>query len=901
MEWNNKPHQRGLPSNIGAQQARFLDTMGAPSLRHVSADGKTIAIKNNGRLSVEHKDDPQPVLELSRLCWLPEGIVLTPRTAANQKGWGLPPTPDGKGTPGGDFPYVLLNQYEHNNTPTYLHSVYSSPSFFESQYTHLNLVWPVNYINFDLGERKTIFGSKQNDDAGAFYFGKYLPQFIARYVPLLAERRQATWFCHRPKPIELPTQDAKDIFDGINNVRIANGLPELSPPLEGWTTDLAQAVVLVNVLGKEQAHNSVGFTNGWQTIEQRFRKRDGQAIDSFGENMFVSASKTNIAVETIDGWVNSPPHFDVMTTDYTGGRRPGYESAGLGQLMAEVASIGYWKSAAYDDSFGKRKGRETSAVLRSLSPRGNRATTYQNPALGSVSINASPSLLTFFGLRNVSWGGKYVFSYKQTDTIAVVNDIDSFNTHRQMLVGAGLCIKQGVRRMTDEEFNLLLLRKRQHDTNYNAKRVGKNLPVDVAIVGAENSLTPAMTGWEIEARCLVYEEVGLPYKAPDTSDTTCYLVLRAGKAEDYLETAAEIARYTLPFNPATISATALFSEDGSKCVYTVGELTTGSGAEKEVWHGEKLHFYEASSDGIVEIGTAEIGIEVVSPYPLAGEYKHTINEQCHLMPYYNGNSLKWVDVKVNSIGWKNGVTNTAKRDLHASLIIDGYEWPYVDTNSGGEHGSADTAVSGTVKHLLTFDPVHTNKTHWIEYTITANSANTSKVSASVMRDMGNPTVVRTLYSDVVVSCSSDGRVWLVPMYSNKSPSSPAGTIQELHPQLRWTEEASTDCKAAFSLGGGALSNPAGKSYVYGVSGRPKSTPIAPVSFSQSAGHADTISEGSTQNGFVVGGRLFSQPFGYGLGGRPLGDDDYFKSSNLDLEQLTGVAGLSENILPLWSL
>ena len=55
------------------------------------------------------------------------------------------------------------------------------------------------------------------------------------------------------------------------------------------------------------------------------------------------------------------------------------------------------------------------------------------------------------------------------------------------------------------------------------------------------------------------------------------------------------------------------------------------------------------------------------------------------------------------------------------------------------------------------------------------------------------------------------------------------------------------------------------------------------------------------DGFVVGGRLFSQPFGYGLGGRPLGDDDYFKSSNLDLEQLTGVAELSENILPLWSL
>ncbi len=894
MDWSTHPHQRGTPSQDGDAQARFLGSMGASSLRIQNADGSE-SVKVNGRLYVNPAPE-EGMTVISRLCWLPEGIVITPRTAANQLGWGLPPTADGIGTVGGDFPFVVLNRYQNNNLPSYLHSVYSGKQSTGVNF-QMNLAWPINYINLDLGEKTARFGLHPPDDAGAFINGKFLPQFIARYVPLLTEARQANWYCHRPVIRPFPTQEAQDIFDGINNVRLANGLPVLSAPVDGWTTDLAQVVVFENVKAGEQAHESSQFSRGWQTIVQRFRGRDSQSVDSFGENLYGGASRANIATETIKGWVNSPPHFEVMTRDYTDGRRPGYIAAGQGQLMAEVGSIGYWRTATFDDTFGKRRGRETSAVIRSLSPRSHRATTYENPVIGKVSINASPSLLNMLGTRNFSWSEKYVFSFKHTDIIAVANEPDSFSTHRQMLVGAGMCIKHGQRRMTDEEFNTLLLKKRQHDVRYNARLVSKGKPVDTAIVGAENGLTPEMTSWELEARCLVYEEVGQPYKAPDGSATTCYLVLRSGQAEDYLTTVSELARYALPFNPATISATALFSEDGSRCAYAVGELTT----DGDTWHGEKLHFYEADENGITEIATAEVPITYTSPYPDEGEFRHAIDTQCHLMPYYSGNTLHWVDVKVNSVGWRNNSAGTTRRDLYASLVFDGREWPYVETNSGGEYGSSDTSVSGTVKHILTFDPKYPERAHWVEFTITNSTSTKSKVSASVMRNMANPVMVKELYQNVEVDCGSMDYVWLVPMYANKSAATPAGTKQHLHPTQPWAHEPLSNYFASFTLGGASLSNPAGTSYVLGAAGRPQSTPIAPVSFSRTAGHSDSISEGCVSDGFVMGGLLHSQPFGIGTAGRPIGDEVHIKSSNLDLEAITGITDLSDNILPIWSL
>lgn len=899
MDFRRYPHQRDHPpSAVGGQQARFLDSLSTPSLRHKNPDG-SVSIKNNGRLKVQREDEQQDVIGLSRLCWLPSGIVITPRTATNQTGWGLPPTQDGMGTVGGDFPYVVINQYEHNNTPEYLHSVYSDKAFINAQGIQLNLNWPINYINFEIGDRKGLFGKQQKDDAGAFRKGSYLPQFIARYVPLLTEKKQAGWYCHRPKIRPWLNDELKDLHEAVNNVRLANGLPDLSPPIEGWVPDHAQATTLVNILAKEQANDSPNFTVGWQANLQRIRSRAGR-FENYGENLYTGSQPgKEFALQTVNAWIDSPGHFDVMTTDYTNGAREIYTTQGQGQYIAECNTLGTWGMALFEYEPGKRRAREMAEVITSASPRTARCTTWRNPILGSMSISGTPAALSMFGTRNMVWATRSAVSYKQVDLVVAENT--DIPTQREIVVGAALCVIQGQQQMTDEQFNSLLFRKRERDRQYNTKRVEQGKAVDSACVGAEDYLTPAMTGWDVQMRTLSYEEVGAQYASPSTDNTVCSIVLRGGKAEDFLATRQELRRINLPFNPASIAQSAKFSEDGQKCVYAVSELLTGAGSENGKWHGERLHFYEFTPDGVSEVATSEIDIEVSVPYG-AGEYRHTAVGQCKLYPYYQGNSLEWVEMKVDSLGWYNNstFTSTSRRVLHSSLVIDGVEWVYTDTQSGGLAGSSDTAVSGTVKHLLYFDPLFLDRAHWIEYTLTKAAANTTTGTAVVMRDMTSPTVVKTLYSGITLTGESNGDTWLVPMFTNKSQANPAGTIQYLHPARRWSTKPEANFKAAFTLGGSSLALPAGANYAFG-GGRPFSTPLSPVSFSQVVGHSDNLADANISNAYAVCGGLHSQPFGFGTSGKPLGTTTYFRSSNLDLEAITGIAGLSDNILPIWGI
>ena len=70
--------------------------------------------------SVAEPEEPAPeeeVTGITRLVWLPEGFVITPRTAGAPDGFGMPPTPDGKGTPGGPLKQVIINRFKDNQYP----------------------------------------------------------------------------------------------------------------------------------------------------------------------------------------------------------------------------------------------------------------------------------------------------------------------------------------------------------------------------------------------------------------------------------------------------------------------------------------------------------------------------------------------------------------------------------------------------------------------------------------------------------------------------------------------------------------------------------------------------------------------------------------------------------------
>lgn len=901
MDWNKHPHQRGRSSHVGNQQARFLDSMDAPSLRHQNIDGSE-SVKVNGRLYVRPARDDSTTLEFSRLCWLPEGIVITPRTAANQLGWGLPPTPDGLGTVGGDFPFVVINQYAHNNTPEYLHTVYSGVTTkgVMGADVVVNLNWPLNYVNmaFIEGQPQRMFGKQQADDAGALKKGRYLPQFIARYVPILSEKRQWQWFCHRPKLREFSDTNYQDALDGTNAARAAHAPPlhQLSPPIEGWTPDVAMTSTMVISVAGLQAHSSPTFPQGWQDIEQRTWVRTGQLL-AVGENRFSTTQlQDTLGKDAVIGWINSPPHYASMVTDYTYGARAQAQANGTAQLQAEVMTVGAWKPVQLDVGGGvEYRGREIVQVFSAPGSRDYRFTSWRNPVFGQISVNSPPTLLATFGTRNMVWGTNGYVSFKQTDILISKNaDIDAM---REQPLGAALTVIDGQSRMSGEQFSNILLRKQAADASYNAARLRNGLPADTATTDYESALSAGMASWDVRMRSLVYKEVGTKYASPSTASTTCSLVLMDGKPEDFLATRAILGQLTLPFNPCTFSSAAPFSEDGTKCLATVGELVSDTG-----WDGERLHFYEFVNGSVTEVATAEIDMSAVYT-PATGRRELSASGRCKLAGYYSGNTLKWVEMEVDSTSWYEESPPLFRRDLFAKLIIDGgLEWVYTDTNSGGEFGENASSVSGTVKHILYFDPLYPERAVWVEFTLTAESASVTKGSAAIKWDMTSPKLVKQLYTGATLTgAAANTRPWLVPMYTNKSSGNPAGTSQLLHPQTPWTGVFVEGArKAAFSLGGGSLSNPAGTSYAFG-GGRPQSSPLAPVSCSQVFGHDDNIAQASCLDGFVFGALLKSQPFGFGTTDVPIAAPIHAKVSNLDLEAITGISGLSDNILPVWSL
>lgn len=908
MDKSQFPKDRGSPpSPIGGQQARFLKKIDTPALHHKNADGST-SKKVFGRLYVQPGEKPKEELitEVSRLVWMPEGIVLTPRTAANPLGWGLPPTPDGKGTIGGDFPYVVINQYQHNNTPEYLHSVYSDrPDWYGDEIT-LRLNWPIHYINFAASEPRDLLGEPVKDDAGAIQGGVYLPQFVARYVPLLAEKRQTQWFCHRPKTKPWPFKQYEEAAVFTNLIRMANNMPDLSPQLEGWTPDFAQAICLANVQFKKMTHEDVALTAGWQTADMRVLYRAG--FDAkYGENLFANRGKdSDRGFDAVEWWKNSPPHHAAQIRDYTNGARATYTANGTAQLMAEVQMFGHWLRTKMDTSLGGGKAddfaSEFGQSFYSVEPKPALTKTTDSPLFGRMSIARQAAQIKMLPTRNIPINTYGTASYKQSYIIC--NKNDSPSTFRQTLVGCAFHVTNGVRRYTDEQFNALLLRKAGRERRYNADRVVGGLPVDAACVGSEAGLTPAMTGWDVHMLALSYEESGTPWAAPSTASTSCALVLHKGKPEDFLTTKQEIGRLPLGFNPVTIGAVAQFSEDGTKCAYAVGEFIDHVEGGFSIAHGERLHFYEFHADGSHNaLATSEVEVVVTGAVGV-GRYTQAVDTRCKLYPYYSGNTLKWVDMALDCSAWLDDVggTSVGKRDMYASLIIDdGLEWAYCDTHSGGASGSNNGAVGGFVRQVLSFDPNKPEAAHWIEYSFTAGS-DTTTATAAIYRNMATPELVKTIYASKSIDTPLQDEIFLVPLYTNKNDASPAGSVQIIHPSLPWGGGMpATSFKASFSLGSTGIGTPSGNNYAYGGAGRPKATNFAPVSYSLSVGHKDSIAEAALRDAYVIGGYLRTMPFGVGLAGIPVGDGLHFKSSNLDLEAITGIAGLSDDILPLWSM
>lgn len=884
MDFVKFPHHRGaLPhSREGERQARFLETLGVGALHRRNADG-SVSRKVGERLYVTPGQLDQRVTKISKLAWVPEGMVITPRSASNPKGWGLPPTPDGGGTPGGDFPYAVINHYQHNNTPEYLHSVYSDTPRIDGQGARMALNWPVNYMQDEASE----IGSWQAD--------RFLPQFAARWVPLLKEKKQSEWFCHRPEIRPWPFGMMPAILEGVNAVRASVGRAPVSPPLAGWTPDLAQAITLENVRAKLVDHNSTTFRQGWQQLIQRVEARAGQLVTA-GENLYASYGQNTGAAlgdEAVAAWTTSPPHYAVMTYDYTDGLRAWRASAGSAQLTGEVMSLGTWPRANLNLP---NRAKEQAAVVMAVDGRGPRCTVWRHPQLGSMSVSQPPGSFAAIPTRNYVWAAEDMASYKHTDWVVGVTSEEEFSAHREMALGAALCVVGTTDPVTEDQWGKALAEKTRREARYAARRMASGLPPDNVCVGSEADLSRAQTGDVLKLRALNYEESGPPRMAPDATGTTCKLVMREGAAEDFMATRAIIGSITLPYNPLHIGPVARFSQDGHKAVVTCSEHLSGGAVS--TWDGERLHFYEFNDGAASHVGTAEIDIEVFSS---SGGYGQTASARCHLYPFYDGNLLRFIDLSVEHLASLDdtGSETAHERSLRASLVMpNGTHWMFTWLDSSGASG----ASSGYLRHLLYLDPTMPERTHWIEFSMSAG-AGTTTVGASIQRNMFAPQTVKTIYSGLSFAAAGAPHPWLVPARSKKTGSTPGAWEQEVCPSWPFAAYPSADFKASFFLGNvgfPAFGNALYGAYQSGVRTF-NATPLAPVWWYPSTDFSDTVSDAATEDAYVLAGQFAWTPFGFGKAGAPGGSWQYFKSSSLDLEAITGVAGLSDNILPIWSL
>ena len=179
----------------------------------------------------------------SRLYWVPEGIVCTPRSRKDAKdGWGIPGN-----TPGGMLPQVLINHYQHNNYPDVLFRLLNPPPAFKAEMVGMTryaiMTWmtaPGLYMDYEHNLRVLEFTDKEHPNylpltGGEQPIGIYDPRIevtetgntwpeewgvefaegwlplvdqrgslaLYRTLPVIREPKSDSLFIHKPQPVEL--------------------------------------------------------------------------------------------------------------------------------------------------------------------------------------------------------------------------------------------------------------------------------------------------------------------------------------------------------------------------------------------------------------------------------------------------------------------------------------------------------------------------------------------------------------------------------------------------------------------------------------------------------------------------------------------------------------------------
>lgn len=839
------------------------------------------------RADEEVAEEEEPEGPVSRLVWLPEGFVITPRSAAAPDGFGMPPTADGRGTPGGPLREVIINRFRHNQYPDALVSVLG-----QSQAPGRRVICAgLFYMDWEAVEGP--FGIGVWSDDGTRFTPQFRPGSGYRFTPTFTEADGGAWFCHRPAY----SVGADDVFEATvrtytNSIRAESGRSPLGPPMRGSEGELSASVLYMVKWSGTLAHGSRDFREGHTQFDDRLRRRVSRE-GNFGENLSAvpyTQNRFTVASAAVAGWRKSPGHFANMTRDWSSGGRDYASVDAYAMMPVTLRAI---QTPPYD----------LYSPTDPVSP----------PAIASVASQIFRGSETF--VESAICGNRDIAGQR------VGLDIDCGQGHNYTPWQIVTIDRAGQGPAVAFKGRLLLVMDFMAATDV--------VNVIAAKVMRKNNRDML--------RFITIDRV------PD-SPPRMYMSVREGRLEDVANTHVLVSRLELPEDLGAVS-TVCFSESGDKAVFSYSVPTPCLDVPRQaplwfvqsednlrnepyddedpykfyqryVW-GDTLYFVEWKAKG----GWTQIdrqSLDIVPEYAYAGgdsaptgtRSRNTCKGSYKLFADYSGEDLVYATVSVDST-YENKQSmeglmpgeHTIDRRLRGTMALPGGERiVFMDSTMRIHDQDTDNGFSGFFLQFLYLDIMRPQDAVYVKQTI---SGSMRQAVRSTLHAGGVD--VRSI-DDVLQHDRDD------VMYKNTTGVFPYGDYTSATAQtgLRGyvTSGSFSPSNISFcSLGDSRLipMRPYKAALVSAGLGdrvKPRGTQLDRAFIYELVGPeiASPIMDGSyAVVALYKGERIIAGDVGATLGQEQncwVGDDRFFHTSSLDLKAITGIPDLKQNILPI---
>jgi len=584
----------------------------------------------------EAEQTPQPQENppaIVRLVWLPEGFVITPRSAQAPQGRGLPPNADGSYTPGGPLPQVIINQLPHNGYPDALYrqemqKAGIAPVPAATRVCAANLFfkdWELLDEGFGIGlhlpdpkdSKKTIWRA----------------QFKNRFETNFAEAKDETgkWYCHRPQFAQ-ENGVRQYLRQQTNAIRNLAGQKDLGAPLRGMEGELSESPAYMTQYSGVFGHDSYQFPQGH--ISALMRVDRAATGPSKGENLHLQpgsnadVTTANIAVQ---GWRTSPGHYANMIRDWHDGDGSKYyaslDSAVRPLLPDAAVHTTQDKPYGLDATYSPLNPPVKPAIVSAQIFDGRKDWVFHN-GIPRASNDELLPLIECRLLRHVyfHFSGNFILNETSGSFLAYANSRKppaAKNDWLPRFAWRGRLLYLGEALRDINRFEIMAVKEVTRNGSIAALRVA----------------------------C----------REQSADDDNVHIVLYEGAITDFAATCTEIGRLDISGNDSHVFSTPVFSESGEKMALMLARLDTthANSAIPNDWGtsitgclGQILHFFEFADGAFTQVDVAQIDIaprhEKKGADPYSFEASQSLTASCRYLPVYAGETLEYVVLHIDS-------------------------------------------------------------------------------------------------------------------------------------------------------------------------------------------------------------------------------------------------------------